>query len=280
MRTPYRLAASLLKFRLAQALPGVKEKLPLRRIVVADAAHAAAHGKISTHTGDSTAIGKHAKASVAPVLWLAGAADPASANTLLADTLSNPAIGNLTRQFRKAGRTVFLETDGTQLRRRIHEFRPDARLYLTLRLYGAPHTHDRRMKRDGAFAFAMEGIRAAQLSGFLICAHVVVEGDTELHEINRLMEQLGAVNFDGMIITAGNDAAKTQRETAIVARTLIENRWWASFSRLVQFSFDAPDGKVLPASISPRPAAAQIPANPVVRDSRDAAVSSEKVAIQ
>ncbi len=214
-----------------------------------------------------------------PILWLSGVADSSSSGTSSSDTLSSPGVGKFTRQLRDAGRTVFLETDGTLLRRRIHEFRPDARLYLTVRLYGTPHTHDRRMKRDGAFALAMEGLRAAHLSGFLICAHVVVEHDTRLHEINLLLQQLCIMNLDGMVITAESDASKEQRETAIAARGLIGNAGWASFSRLVQLAIDEPQGGAATVA-GVQQVATQAPKNSQARGARDAAVSSEEVAVQ
>src|SRR5271170_578395 len=217
MRTPYRLAGTLARFRLAQALPGTKKKLPLLRIQVpetvdetpkATAGKAAPAAKKTLVNGASSVVAsKSPKTPPSPILWLTGVAGSSSSGTTSSDTLSCPVVGKFTRQLRDAGRTVFLETDGTLLRRRIHEFRPDARLYLTVRLYGTPHTHDLRMRRSGAFALAMEGLRAAHLSGFLICTHVVVEPDTQLHEINLLLQQLSGMNLDVMIITAKSDAS-------------------------------------------------------------------------
>jgi hypothetical protein len=289
MRTPYRLAGTLARFRLAQALPGTKKKLPLLRIqvpltveetakaTVGKAAPAAK--KSSANGGSSSAANKSPKTPTCPILWLTGVADSASSGTSSSDTLTCPAVGKFTRQLRDAGRTVFLETDGTLLRRRIHEFRPDARLYVTVRLYGTPRTHDRRMKREGAFALAMEGLRAAHLSGFLICTHVVVEPDTQLHEINLLLQQLCGMNLDGMIITAESDASKEQRETAIAARGLIGNSGWASFSRLVQLSIDEPQSGAATVA-GAQQSATQMPIDPKVRGAHDTTVSSEGVAVQ
>jgi hypothetical protein len=286
MRTPFRLAATLARFRLAQALPGRKKKLPLLRIPVPESIEETAKGavgkvahaakKTSAHDGDFTAKDGALKTPACPILWLTGTADPLSL-----DTLSSPGVGKFTRQLRNAGRTVFLETDGTLLRRRIHEFRPDAWLYLTVRLYGTPHAHDLRMRRSGAFALAMEGLRAAHLSGFLICTHVVVEPDTQLHEINLLLQQLCGMNLDGMIITAESDASKEQRETAIAARGLIGNAGWASFSRLVQLSFDEShrDKPVFAEASATEAAAPKSAANANTRTANDAAISSEEVAV-
>jgi hypothetical protein len=258
MRTPYRLAATLAKFRISRALPGKKQKLPLQRVLVPSVAEK----KVSPSLDD------HAKLPASPILWLTGTPD----------SLSSAGIGKYIQRLRDAGRTIFLETDGTQLRRRIHEFRPDAGLYLTVRLYGPPQVHDLRMQKSGAFALAMEGVQAAHLSGFLTCAHLVVERGSQLHEINQLLELLCAVNFDGMIIVAENDASEIQRETASVARSLIGNAWWSSFSRLVQLWFDAPHAPTAPvsdASVRTDGIVQYTPNKSNASDSRDGAIPAK-----
>lgn len=266
MRTPFRLAAAILKSQLSGAIPGKKEKLPLCRVAVPDAAEQAA----SADGARAPAKGKRATGPSAKILWLAGTED----------SLASPSIGTFARELQNAGHTIFLVTDGTRLRRRIHEFQPNARLYLTVQLYGMPHTHDQRMGKDGAFALAIEGIRAAQLSGFLVCANVVVDDDARLHEISQLLEHLCSVNLDGMIITAENDGNKAQRETAIAARGLIGNPWWASFSRLVQLSFDEPGPAVASGSVPTKNAAFPRANDLGARTKQDTTVSSEEVALQ
>ena len=265
MRTPIRLAATLLKSQIAQSVRGRKAALPLRCIAVPEEAE-----KHSAHAGPSAVGSKRVKVPASRILWLTGAADP----------LSRPAIGKFARQLQEHGRTVFLETDGTQLRRRIHEFRPSQRLYLTVRLYGTAPTHDQRMQKEGAFAAAMEGIRAAQLSGFLLCAHLVVEHDKQLHDINHLLEELCTLRLDGMIVTAADDTVDIQRKTAAVARGLLGSRWWAAFSQVVQRSFNLSQAGVAstPAGSSRVGVTAPASNNANKRDAHGASVSSEEVA--
>jgi len=236
------------------------------RMLVADQAETTA----SAHHVEAAAKGPDGGRPTAPILWLTSSEEP----------LAMPAIAQFTRQLQNAGHTIFLLTDGALLRRRIHEFRPDARLYITIRLYGAPHTHDRRVGRDGAFALAVEGLRAAQLSGFFVCAQVIVQQETQLHEISQLLEQLCSLNLDGLIITAENGADKSQRETAAAARGLIGSSWWASFSRLVQRSFDEPVPGVVGGFVASPQDALRAPSNAAGRALHDAPVSSEEVALQ
>ena len=243
MRTPVRLAATLLKFRLTKfsANPRVS------RIAIKGG-----NENDGATSDDLSAALADAQLSTAPILWLTAGNDP----------VSLPGIGKFSRQLQESGRTVFLDTDGQQLRSRIHEFRPDARLYLTVRLHGTAHAHDIYTKTAGAFARAMEGVRAAQLSGFLVCAHVVLDAAAELDEMKQLLQQLRALEMDGVIVTARDDSARTAKRV-MAARELLGNSWWANFSKAVQ------------RTLEPRP---QPPA--AARYSQDPNIASEEVAAQ
>ena len=81
--------------------------------------------------------------------------------------------------------TVFIEIDGTLLRRRIHEFRPVSRLYLVLPLNGLEAAHDLRAQHPGNFRATIESIRTAKLSGFHICVETKIFADTQLRRPSR-----------------------------------------------------------------------------------------------
>jgi hypothetical protein len=124
------------------------------------------------------------------IVWLSGNES--------GDPLTHPGIGHLARLIVSSGHTLFLETDGIALRQRIHEFQPASRLFLVVRLFGSESEHDRHMQRSGAFAAAIEGIRAARLSGFWICAKLdVLSGDPA--ESARLFQQIEGLDLDGII---------------------------------------------------------------------------------
>jgi len=152
--------------------------------------------------------------SAAPVIWLGGA-----------EPLQHAACGKFARELADGSRYVFIETDGRFLRRRIHEFRPVSRLYLTVRF------------ADGGenWALGLEGIRAAKLSGFLICAHLPVQANTELAEMFGLIEKLRALDADGFIVTG-----ETPEKIAAVWGA-VGDRKWMEFSREIE---DALRGEV------------------------------------
>jgi len=170
-------------------------------------------------------------ASSAPVIWIGGP-----------EPLLHQEIGRLARRIVDTGRHVFVETDGTRLHRRIHEFRPVSRLFLTVRFDGLEERHDRCVGREGAFREALQGIRTAKLSGFLVCAHIVVYPDTETAELGNLRELLGQKDVDGFIVCAARDttnAAHAQSEYPRIqkrlseTRALMPDRRWRWFSRLL-----------------------------------------------
>ncbi len=164
----------------------------------------------------------------APVLWLS-AEEP----------LENPVIGRIAAALNAAGRNVFVHTSGTRLRQRIHEFRPSERLFLTLELAGREAVHDRVTGRTGSFRWVMEGIRAAKLSGFHVCAHVTVSAATEPCEMGELFDLLDRHDVDGFIVSSGGQPAS---EPAISGRleeirALVRCSRWEAFSRMLEDSY-------------------------------------------
>jgi hypothetical protein len=282
MRTPVRLAATLLKFQ--AAAPFRKGASPIHRwsikfgesrLVVSSRPAPSSRGEKKTAKADAAQRRKALRGAPwakSPFVWLTGASE----------ILEQSIAPGLARMLRDYDRTVFFETDGLHLRKRIHEFRPDSRLYLTIRLYGMPEKHDARMQRPAAFAHAVEGIRAAQLSGFLICAHIVIEAATQKQDIERLCEYLQSLRVDGVVITAAedDDSANT-REILTDCRGLLENSWWAKFSKIVQDSFQSA-GRQVAASADARPVlpAAQFPSAAGLNTSRTSTMSGGEAAAQ
>jgi hypothetical protein len=262
MRVPLRLAATLLKLRFAD-ISGIARARPAVRCAPLDGGAAQ-----SFETAFPSSLG-----AAVPVYWVGGCGEP----------LANPSLGKWTRRLQDAGCTVFIETDGALLRRRIHEFSPDARLYFAIRLHGLRDSHDLHARRDGAFALAIEGIRAAQLSGFLVCAHVPVDGETDLGEVRRLLQLLNKMDLDGVVITSANAEAKVDaalEKSVAEARSLLGSAWWTAFSRLVERSMPAaaPD---VSAGSSPerRGAAASVTASVDVSSAPTGVDISEQVSL-
>jgi hypothetical protein len=240
MRTPIRLALTIFQASIAQIRGAEQKYLPVHCIRIPhDCGEAIlSDAQVSALLAEPPLPRRRGQRLCAPVLWLTGDADP----------LEHPSISRLTRELQDRRRVVFLETDGQQLRRRIHEFRPDSRLYLTVRLYGTAGAHDVRLKNPGAFALAVEGIRAAQLCGYLVCVHVVIDAATKMADVQALLQEVSACDVDGVVITAGSSAGAEPaavRQFVYAARSLLGHAWWASFSGEVELALGVFPRKML-----------------------------------
>jgi hypothetical protein len=217
MRFPLRLTADLALARIAQKLRPAAAVRPIQfvdaaEVLHADSSHPVSHEKIRDILG-----------SRSPVVWIGGS-----------EPLLHPGIAHLVRAITQNGHFVFLETDGTLLRRRIHEFQPVPRLFLTVRL-------EPEHLETGGSPLAVEGIRAARLSGFLICAQLRVAPDTGMSDAAKLFNLAHSLGVDGCVISlARRESHSANIEAAAAplkmgeARKLIGNAWWESFSRMIE----------------------------------------------
>jgi MoaA/NifB/PqqE/SkfB family radical SAM enzyme len=242
MRFPLRLTADLALGLATRSLRGaLRHRLILHLSLVAGTTSPARSGDESSQSNVSSLqllssddCLDAVRRSSAPVVWIGGA-----------EPLMHPEIGRLARRVVDANRHVFVQTNGALLRRRLHEFRPVSRLFLTVQFEGFEQRHDRRVRCEGAFRDAVEGIRAAKLSGFLVCAQVVLHADMELAEFDQLRVYFEARDVDGFVVTpvnsfskamAGESESPALQSKLRAARDQIRSRRWRLFSRLLESS--------------------------------------------
>jgi molybdenum cofactor biosynthesis enzyme MoaA len=224
MRFPLRLTADIIRARLAKKLGFAPDARPVQfldaaEILHQDSRHPVSHEKIRNLIG-----------SRSPVIWIGGS-----------EPLLHPGIAHLVRAITGSGHFVFLETNGALLRRRIHEFQPLPRLFLTVRLEPSAKNRTPNKIQTNAFELAVEGIRAARLSGFLLCVQMQVRPETELGDTADLIEFVQSLDADGIVVTpADSGSHSAQPDVAALlqkteeARELIGSVWWESFSRMVE----------------------------------------------
>ena len=216
MRFPALLSAKLAKARIAGIFRGARPTLLVDFIDAAEVLHAGSAHPISHERIRSLLV------SPAPILWIGGS-----------EPLEHPGIAHLVRAIAQGGRFVFLETCGTLLRRRIHEFQPVPQLFLTIRSDGPSPSAGRDLRNPGAFELALEGLRAARLSGFFTAVHSPIREDSDVSRLPALAGILSVADVDGWMITAaapGDSASRKARE----ARNLIPNGRWRWLSGHVE----------------------------------------------
>jgi len=174
-------------------------------------------------------------AQLATAFWISG-------EGIEGDALGHPAMGRAAAQLNAARRNVFIHTDGALLRRRIHEFRPDARLFFAVEFSGSEAVHGKMAHASSRFVRAVEGIRAAKLSGFHVCAHVTARPETGVCETGMLFEFLDRYDVDGYLVTAGRpvsqQGAVSEQERKDL-RALIRDGRWERFAALLDASYAA-----------------------------------------
>jgi hypothetical protein len=157
-----------------------------------------------------------------PIVWISGA-----------EPLDYAEVPRFTNALAASGRSVFLETCGALLKRRLHEFQPSDRFYFTVRFDGLPQAHDERNAREGAFAVAMEAIRMARLAGFLTCALLILHPQTAPGELEQLHAEIRKLDIDGCLIIRAACASGLE-QTVKQIRSRLLNWRWAMLSDLVE----------------------------------------------
>ena len=155
--------------------------------------------------------------SPASTLWIGGS-----------EPLEHPGIAHFIQAIAQSGRFIFLETRGDLLRRRIHEFQPTPRFFLTTRFDAAPSVSSEPQNR-ATFELALEGIRAARLSGFFTAAHVLLRENSDVSRLQDFSNHLSGMDLDGWLMTSATPA-HAALQNASDARTLIPNAQWRRFS--------------------------------------------------
>src|SRR5215471_2983354 len=167
MRFPFRLSAGLFKARIASLFTGASVAQPIFRLnpCATQLAPCQLFGESSAelewHSPEECAA--RVRAISSPAVWLGGT-----------EPLLHPEIGRAADAIVETGAFIFVHTSGYHLRQRIHEFRPDSRLFFVLELAGGEEAHNKAIGTADAFRRSVEAFRAAKLSGFLVAAHVTV----------------------------------------------------------------------------------------------------------
>ena len=232
MRFPFRLSAGLFKTKVSGILSGTSSAPPVFRFnpSVAHLTVRERFEETSTapewHSPEECAA--RVRAISSPVVWIGGT-----------EPLLHPEIGRAANAIVETDRFVFIHTSGYNLRNRIHEFRPDSRLFLTHEFVGREEIHNRAVGLPDAFQRSIEALRAAKLSGFHIAAHITVTPETDACDVGELIEFLDKKDVDGFIVTAAGQASgnSSLAEALADVRAMIRCGRWENFSRLLETSF-------------------------------------------
>jgi len=198
MRFPLSLTRSMAAYLLRKRLSG-QGKFPL--VLMLEPLHACnltctGCGRIREYAGT---VGR--RLSIEECLDASNQCDAPVVSVCGGEPLIYGGIEELVGKLVARRRHVYLCTNGLLLRQKLAGFRPTSRLFLNVHLDGMESTHDRAVERQGVFAEAVEGIKAAKAAGFLVTTNTTVYRETDVHEIAVLLEYLTALGVDGFMIS-------------------------------------------------------------------------------
>jgi hypothetical protein len=149
-----------------------------------------------------------------PIIWIAGS-----------EPLDSPEVARFANALAASGRSVFLETSGILLKRRLHEFQPSSRFYVAVRFDGLESREGSGKPRDGAFGVGLEAIRMARLAGFFTCALLVLHHGAPAGELEQLHADISKLDVDGFLIICSAPDPGMERNVTELRRRLLSRRW-------------------------------------------------------
>jgi hopanoid biosynthesis associated radical SAM protein HpnH len=112
-----------------------------------------------------------------------------------------PGIEELVAKILERGKHIYLCTNGMFTKKKLPQFRPTSSFFWNVHLDGMEKSHDLAVEREGVFAEAIEGIKAAKAAGFLVCTNTTIYKETDMHEIAVLLAYLTELGVDGFMIS-------------------------------------------------------------------------------
>ncbi len=152
------------------------------------------------------------------------------------EPLIYPEIGRLTREILDRGRHIYLCTNGMFMRKRLHEFQPTSSFFWNVHLDGMERSHDLAVERDGVFREAIEGVKAAKASGFLVCSNTTVYKETDLTEIAELYAYLHELGVDGYMISPSYSYAAVMTKDIFMSREEVRDKFNQAASLLEKYN--------------------------------------------
>lgn len=134
-------------------------------------------------------------------------------------------IGRLTRELLDRGKHVILCTNGMFIPKRIGEFTPDPRFIWNIHLDGMRKSHDLAVEREGVFDQAIEGIKLAKSKGFRVMTNTTVYEETDMNEIEALLEFLKQFRVDSHVVSPGYSYSAVETKEIFLDRKAIREKF-------------------------------------------------------
>ncbi|MBI1955948.1 MAG: adenosyl-hopene transferase HpnH [Acidobacteria bacterium] len=136
-----------------------------------------------------------------------------------------PPLGELVTALMERGKYIYLCTNGMFIQKRLGEFQPSHRFFFNVHVDGLEETHDLCVERKGVFRAAIEGIKTAKAAGFLVCTNTTVYKETEMGEIEAMLDYLQALGCDGHMLSPAYSYSAVQVKEIFMDRAAIREKF-------------------------------------------------------
>jgi len=152
------------------------------------------------------------------------------------EPLMYPEIGRLTTEILARKKHIYLCTNGIFIRKKLKDFKPTSRFFFNVHLDGLEKTHDICVERDGVFREAIEGIKAAKAAGFLVTSNTTIYKETDIEEIDQLLEYLQTLGVDGHMISPAYSYAAVDTKDIFMSREEIRQKFVQASALLERYN--------------------------------------------
>ncbi|MBI4201062.1 MAG: adenosyl-hopene transferase HpnH [Chloroflexi bacterium] len=136
-----------------------------------------------------------------------------------------PPLDELVAALLERGKYIYLCTNGMFIQKRLGEFQPSHRFFFNVHVDGLEETHDLCVERTGVFRAAVEGIKTAKAAGFLVCTNTTIYKETDMGEIEAMLDYLQGLGCDGHMISPAYSYSAVQVKEIFMDRAVIREKF-------------------------------------------------------
>ena len=235
MRYPLGLVLDSARYLASRKLRGGK-KIPVVLSLDPLGGRSGAGGGANGHVGGAEAMEPSGALSVEQCLAAMKECDTPLVYIRGGEPLEYPEIARLTKEILERGKHLFLFTDGTLIRRRLHMIPPYTNFFWNVGFDGTEAVHDARAKRPGLFLEALDGVKAAKNAGFFVVVSTTIFPDSDLRDVACLYEQLHAAHVDGYMLSPHYPAHAMCRNSAAMFHEKMRQRFREASDLLEEYN--------------------------------------------
>lgn len=134
-------------------------------------------------------------------------------------------LGELVEKLRQRKKYIYLCTNGMFIKKRLEEFKPSSRFFFNVHIDGLEKTHDLCVEREGVFQAAVEGIKIAKAAGFLVCTNTTIYAETDMGEIEAMLDYLQTLGCDGHMLSPAYSYSAVKVKDIFMDRNMVHEKF-------------------------------------------------------